>query len=62
MSGYVEAGYVVALATLAVYAGSLRRRELALRRRLGPRQRPGGADRVTSRPSGVDGGVREEGR
>lgn len=34
MSGYVEAGYTVVLGTLALYSGSLLRRERRLRRRL----------------------------
>jgi hypothetical protein len=34
VSGYVEAGYAVVLGTLALYSGSLLRRERRLRRRL----------------------------
>lgn len=36
MSGYIEAGYVVVLATLGTYSASMVVRERAARRRLGP--------------------------
>jgi len=44
VNGYVEAGYAVTLATLALYAGWVGRRRRALNRAVGG----GGADRYTA--------------
>jgi len=43
MNGYVEAGYVVILGTLATYAVSLVARERAVRRRVGAESGKDGA-------------------
>ncbi len=55
---YVDAGYVVALVALAVYALSLVGRERAARRRLGGQaaHRPGGPAARPGRPGGRLGG------
>ncbi|MGH9292440.1 MAG: hypothetical protein ACRD0B_03630 [Acidimicrobiales bacterium] len=50
MSGYVEAGYVVALATLGGYSLSILARERASRRRL-----PDGAGGAVEAAEGGDG-------
>ena len=52
MSGYVEAGYVIVLSTLFLYAVSVVVRERAARRRLGENER------ATS-PLGQDTGADE---
>lgn len=49
MSGYVEAGYAVVLATLAAYSASVLAREKSARRRLGGRERDGGEQRAAKR-------------
>lgn|GEM_PF-6711477 len=54
MSAYVDAGYSVALATLAGYAVSIAVRERTARRRL-PATAAGGADRGGGGPAGPSG-------
>ena len=48
MSGYIEAGYVIVLGSLAVYASSLLTRERAARRRVSRTGSPGTGNVVAS--------------
>ena len=62
MNGYVEAGYVVGLGTLAAYAASLAVRERAARRRVGagPADTPFAAGTSHARVPGPGGAAGPE--
>ncbi|HLX78489.1 MAG TPA: hypothetical protein VKR27_06350 [Acidimicrobiales bacterium] len=54
MSAYIDAGYVVALGTLAVYGSTLVARERAARRRIEAATRPTGEELADDDPSRVE--------